>query len=62
MPNPDHLVSVWLESFMVAFACGGWSGLMLAVASVDTNYHDTYFVVGHFHMVLAVAVLHTSVR
>ena len=30
---------------------------MLAVASVDTNYHDTYFVVGHFHMVLAIAVV-----
>lgn len=41
--------------FVVCFVFGGFTGLLLANQSVDLAYHDTYFVVGHFHFVLSIA-------
>ena len=37
---------------MLLFTIGGLTGLMQGVAPTDVQYHDTYFIVGHFHYTL----------
>jgi len=38
--------------FVMMFTIGGFSGLMMSITPVDFQYHDTYFIVAHFHYVL----------
>ncbi len=44
-------------AFLPMFGIGGLTGLPLGLAATDVPLHDTYYVIGHFHYVVAPGVI-----
>ena len=52
-----NTVTLHCVAFVSMFIVGGLSGIFMAAVPVDIYFHDTYFIVAHFHYVLFGATL-----
>ncbi|MCW6026898.1 cytochrome o ubiquinol oxidase subunit I [Stenotrophomonas sp. SRS1] len=47
-----HSSTLWTIGFMVTFALGGMTGVMLAIPGADFVLHNSLFLIAHFHNVI----------
>jgi cytochrome c oxidase subunit I len=43
---------LYFLGFSFLFVFGGMSGVAIATSSLDVHWHDTYFIVAHFHFIM----------
>ncbi|GFN32823.1 cbb3-type cytochrome c oxidase subunit I [Paenibacillus xylaniclasticus] len=43
---------MWAIAFIPCFVIGGMTGVLLSVAPADFQFHNSYFLIAHFHQVL----------
>jgi cytochrome o ubiquinol oxidase subunit I len=55
-----HSATLWTIGFMITFAVGGMTGVLLAVPGADFVLHNSLFLVAHFHNVIIGGVVFGS--
>jgi cytochrome c oxidase subunit 1 len=48
---------IYFFAFLFLFVFGGMTGVAVATQSLDVHWHDTYFVVAHFHFIMVGSTL-----
>jgi cytochrome c oxidase subunit 1 len=52
-----ELPLIFTFSFIFFFISGGISGMCVAHTGMDVLFHDTFYVIGHFHVMLTGAAM-----
>lgn len=51
------VVLAWSIAYILVFLVGGFTGMWLSHVALNISMHDTFFVIGHFHLMLSGVVL-----